>query len=364
MSKAEKEMVSVIIPVYKTEEYLEECIESVLRQDYPELEILLVDDGSPDTCPVICDRYGEEYTNIRVIHKENQGVGAARNKGAQLCRGTYVMFLDSDDMLDEADAVSTLVKCAGEKQADIVVGGFRRLGDEGVSEVNPPRLFGGDCTNTVDFRFKGFFMYGHLAYMWGKLYRKEFLEKHCLKSGDAPFMQDKLYNMECCAYRPVYEFLDKSVVLYRMNEQSVTFKYKKDLPRLWQGIVREFQGFLRERQIEEDYGDLTAFHIFFGSFFLVKQELQEKNQGLRGAVQKLKEYGACSAVQKAMGALAGGEYVRSIKPLSWRIVIRAAAVLFRIRAYWLYAAGIGLLRRLQVDRSITRRRYKKQRKNT
>ena len=97
----EEIVVSVIIPVYKVEQYLGECVESVLKQDYPFLDIILVDDGSPDACPKLCDTYAEKYPQyIRVLHKENGGLGAARNAGAEIARGSFLMFLDSDDKLD------------------------------------------------------------------------------------------------------------------------------------------------------------------------------------------------------------------------------------------------------------------------
>lgn len=157
----------MIIPVYKTEKYLSECIESVLEQDYPYLDIILVDDGSPDGCPKICDWYAAERGNVRVIHKKNEGLGKARNTGTDHAYGQYLMFLDSDDKLDGTRAVSSLVACAERNRADIVVGGFRRFHDNWVSEVNIHHLMDGDYTQTVDFRFRGFFQYGHLAYDWG-----------------------------------------------------------------------------------------------------------------------------------------------------------------------------------------------------
>lgn len=354
-------MVSVIIPVYKTEEFLEECIDSVLQQDYPNLEIILVDDASPDGCPKICDRYAQLHEKVHVIHKKNEGVGIARNAGMDAAKGNYLMFLDSDDKLDGKSAVRVLADRAEQTKADIIAGGFRRLNESGVSEENLPRLHAGEYSRTVDFRFKGFFMYGHLAYTWGKLYRKEFLTAHDLRSGNSRFMQDKLFNMECCVYEPTYEFVDQSVVLYRINESSVTFKYKKDLMLLWRGIAEGFQTFLKSRKIEKDYTDLIAFHLFFGSFFLVKQELQTKGQGLKGAVRLLKEYGASPIVKQSMRALAKGAYVKQTDAAAWNLVIRAASLVFCVHAYRLYAAGIALLRTLEVDRRITKNRYKKQR---
>lgn len=93
------ELISVIIPVYKAEAYVSTCINSVLTQSYPQLEILLVDDGSPDGCPAICDSYGKKDGRVRVIHKPNGGASSARNAGLEAAKGRYITFVDSDDMV-------------------------------------------------------------------------------------------------------------------------------------------------------------------------------------------------------------------------------------------------------------------------
>ena len=93
-------VISVIIPVYKVEAYLERCLRSVLAQSHSELEIILVDDGSPDECPALCDQWTQRDSRIRVIHKENGGLSSARNAGLAVCRGEYISFVDSDDWIE------------------------------------------------------------------------------------------------------------------------------------------------------------------------------------------------------------------------------------------------------------------------
>ena len=93
--------VSVIIPVYKVEKYLEKCIDSVINQSYSNLEIILVDDGSPDNCGKICDKYAKKDNRIRVIHKTNGGLSDARNNGIKIATGNYIAFIDSDDYVTE-----------------------------------------------------------------------------------------------------------------------------------------------------------------------------------------------------------------------------------------------------------------------
>lgn len=355
----ERPTVSIIIPAYKTEQYLDECMDSVFKQDYPCLEIILVDDGSPDSCPVLCDQYAEQYENVRVIHQSNCGLGLSRNAGMAASSGEYIFFLDSDDCLDGNGAISRLVKCAEEKGADIVVAGFRRFNASMVSGVNTHHLHDGDYTRTVDFRFKGFYMYGHLSYNWGKLYSRSFLEEHDLKCRAYPFTQDKAHNMACCAYEPVYAFVEGSVYLYRVNESSVTFRYKENLMPVWISIAKDFQEFLQERNIKRNYGDFLALHIIFGCFFLVKQELQFKKHGILESVKVLKKYGEDPFVKKELLKLAKGKYLNEIREFSWKVLLRTASILLVIHFYWLFVMGIAILRKLRIDEGITKSRYRK-----
>ncbi|HZJ78543.1 MAG TPA: glycosyltransferase [Clostridia bacterium] len=110
--------VSVIVPVYKAEEYLPRCIESILAQTLKDIEILIVDDGSPDDCPKICDKYEKRDKRIRVIHKQNGGSSDARNTGILVAKGEYIAFIDSDDAIHEK-MLETLYKKAKETDADL-----------------------------------------------------------------------------------------------------------------------------------------------------------------------------------------------------------------------------------------------------
>jgi glycosyltransferase involved in cell wall biosynthesis len=97
-----KHLISIVVPVYKVEKYLNRCIESILSQTYKNHELILVDDGSPDNCPSICDHYASKYENVIVIHKENSGVSSARNSGIEIAKGKYITFIDSDDYVHES----------------------------------------------------------------------------------------------------------------------------------------------------------------------------------------------------------------------------------------------------------------------
>ena len=129
---------SVIVTIYKVEAYLQKCIQSILDQTYRDMEIILVDDGSPDRCPQICDEYGRRDPRIRVVHQENQGSVSARWNGFRLSKGEYVSIVDGDDWLDP-EMYEQMIREATEQQADVVVTGYR-VDSDGNSERKGNRI--------------------------------------------------------------------------------------------------------------------------------------------------------------------------------------------------------------------------------
>lgn len=165
--------VSVIIPVYQVETYLERAVDSVLAQTLPEKEIILVDDGSFDASPLICDRYAQEYPGlVRVIHKENEGLGLTRNAGVRAARGEYVAFLDSDDSV-EPEMYEELYQKAKQEDFDIVMCDVKILYvDEGRTSVIS--TYTSENVDLADYIANG----NNITYSVNKLYRREIWEKH------------------------------------------------------------------------------------------------------------------------------------------------------------------------------------------
>ena len=120
-------IISVIVPVYNVEEYLERCVDSILRQTYTNLEVILVDDGSTDNCPQICEQYASFDKRVRVIHQSNGGLFAARNAGIDAAKGEYLSFIDSDDFISE-DMYTSLYGNLKKYDADIAACGMERIG--------------------------------------------------------------------------------------------------------------------------------------------------------------------------------------------------------------------------------------------
>lgn len=121
------EKISVIVPIYKVETYLPKCLDSILRQTYQNLEIVLVDDGSPDNCGAICDEYARRDSRVKVIHQQNKGVSSARNAGLNIATGDWIAWVDPDDWIEE-DMLQYLLEGALNYQADIAICGMRKIG--------------------------------------------------------------------------------------------------------------------------------------------------------------------------------------------------------------------------------------------
>lgn len=117
-----KGVISVVVPIFNVEKYLDRCIHSIVNQSYQNLEIILVDDGSPDRCPEMCDQWARKDSRIKVVHKENGGLGLARNTGIENATGEYICFFDSDDYI-ALDTLEKTYRLANDEQADIVVFG-------------------------------------------------------------------------------------------------------------------------------------------------------------------------------------------------------------------------------------------------
>lgn len=170
----EKDLISVIVPVYKVEKYLEKCIESVLKQTYTNLQIILVDDGSPDNCGKICDEYAKKDSRIEVIHKANGGLSDARNVGISKAKGRYIGFVDSDDYIKE-DMYEILLNLIKKYDADVSICNLYDVidGNECIrNKENGIREY-----SRLDILKKVLLDKNIQSYAWNKLYEKELFDE-------------------------------------------------------------------------------------------------------------------------------------------------------------------------------------------
>ena len=169
-----EELISIIVPIYRVEKYLNRCIDSILSQSYRNLEIILVDDGSPDNCSIICEEYAKKDKRIKVIHKKNGGLSEARNYGIEASTGDYIMFVDSDDYISK-DMCKTLLINALENNADIVVCNFKEVYTDKVEKINKQCIKGNlEVISNIEVLYKYLLKTTiDMVVVWNKLYKRK-----------------------------------------------------------------------------------------------------------------------------------------------------------------------------------------------
>ncbi|RHQ63403.1 glycosyltransferase [Blautia sp. AF25-12LB] len=167
------EKISVIVPIYKVENELERCLQSILKQTYAHLEIILVDDESPDKCPEICDYYAKQDTRVIVIHKENGGLSDARNAGLKVATGDYVLYVDSDDYI-ELNACEKLIQYATD-DVDFIVGACREVHKKSVKYQKHTNITVGKLYTAKDFAIESIKKGEWFAPAWLNMYKRQFL---------------------------------------------------------------------------------------------------------------------------------------------------------------------------------------------
>ncbi len=224
---------SVIVPIFRVEQYLNRCMESIVNQTYRNLEIIMVDDGSPDSCPALCEEWKRRDSRIQVIHKENGGLALARNSGLEIASGDYVSFVDSDDYL--VTDLFSLAACELEKsKADICWFGHCMVDRDG-KKRNAPMDYP-DRVTEKDIRFEllprtcgtGFTHAGSsysLVPAWSGIYRRAFLDENNLRFQKI-VSEDKLFNMQAFYHVKSVSFLAKPLYMYCENASSLTKVYR------------------------------------------------------------------------------------------------------------------------------------------
>lgn len=212
-------LISVIIPVYKAEKYLRECVDSVIDQTYSNLEIILVDDGSPDGCPSICDEYAVIDRRCKVIHKENGGVCTARNAGLDASSGEYVAFLDADDTLLN-DSLEKLYSAIEDNDADISIGWKTNVTEEGKNLGCPYRIEKALWKGTEGIENS---LKDHPACyaVWGKLYNRNAIMDIRFEEG-RKVHEDSFFFFQCLLNQPKVVLCDFIVLNYRLSVNSAS----------------------------------------------------------------------------------------------------------------------------------------------
>ena len=210
-------LVSVIIPVYRVEKYIDACMESVLGQSYKNLEIILIDDGSPDRCGELCDVYAARDARVTVLHKENAGISAARNDGIQTASGEYVVFVDSDDIIAR-NMIEKMLESRSDDPYALVAVGAKRF-----SEEERPSLAQDGVPAPKQLGFKELFSLRNGFYCWGILYSARLLRDYRLRFDPAlDNLEDAAFNVVCFSLATELRFLDYPAYGYRKTPFSIT----------------------------------------------------------------------------------------------------------------------------------------------
>lgn len=229
------ELISVIVPIYRVEKYLHRCINSIINQTYKNLEIILVDDGSPDNSGSICDEYAKRDKRIKVIHKKNDGLGSARNSGLDCASGIYVTFVDGDDYIGVGH-IETMYRCIQVSNADTCIGGYTKAYiDREVKHQNVcvGKLFKGNVKEQILPRMCGADIFGN-DYIEMSVCMVLFSNK-IIQENHLRFVSEREYVSEDLVFDFEYYPLSKSVYIsdnvdyyYCDNEESLTTKYRSD----------------------------------------------------------------------------------------------------------------------------------------
>ncbi len=235
-------MVSVIIPVYNAAPYLMGCLNSVVGQSQPDLQILLIDDGSTDASPEICKAFAEKDTRIQFVSQSNSGVSTARNRGLSLAVGEYLLFVDADDELPET-AVSMLLKAAG-PDIDLVIGSHEEFRGKIRRKIHrEERIFSQSQWKEA---FPGFD--AMLSTLWGKLYRRQVILEHSLSFDPAlPYCEDHVFNLRFCREIRAAAVITPVTYRYRLGGIASSLRYYPNMDQYNLALLREYQVFFDGR---------------------------------------------------------------------------------------------------------------------
>lgn len=288
--------VSVIVPVYKVEKYLARCIESLVCQTLSDIEIILVDDGSPDNCPMLCDQWAEKDERIRVIHKENAGLGFARNTGLDAAKGEYIGFVDSDDYVEQ-DMYEKLYDAAVKYNAEFALTGFKCIGgimvskEDSVTIINnfeKEKFFEGKegidelILNIVGARpeDKEDSKYGFSSVK--NIYKAKVIKENNVRfeSERRVMSEDVFFVLEYLKHTNNAVGIEGAHYCYCRNDDSLSKSYRSDRFEKSIYLIKAIREYLDERIPEETYSLYTdrIFQAYARANLMQEIQFQKKNK--------------------------------------------------------------------------------------
>lgn len=215
---------SIIVPVYNVEPYLHQCVNSVISQSYQNYELILVDDGSPDDCPKLCDEFALNYQNVRVIHKKNGGLADARNAGLRDAEGQYILFLDSDDFWGDNNCLKKIRSRLLERESDILIFGIKKFFPKEKKYINQPQNICDEVllSHAQDTKY----LMQHnifVACACDKVIRKELIKSYNLSFVKGQLSEDIEWCSRLLLTNPRVDIIGEYFYVYRQqNQNSIT----------------------------------------------------------------------------------------------------------------------------------------------
>ena len=267
---------SIIVPIYNVENYLRKCLDSILNQDLNEIEVILVDDASPDNCPQICEEYEKKDSRIKVIHKKNEGLGLARNTGLEVATGEYVYFIDSDDYL-VANCLKKMYLCAVSGNCDAVFGGVIFENENGITKKIENQylnkvFFQPDINNIILKDMLGSSSHaktdrGLGMSVWQGIYKLELIKKNkILFYSEREYLsEDILFQISFLTKSKKICWIDDYSYVHLMNNNySLTNKYNEKRFSLAKVLLEKIEQDLKVLNLDDSFLN-RARRTFFGN---------------------------------------------------------------------------------------------------
>lgn len=322
-----KPLVSIIVPVYNVEKYLEKCVNSLIDQTYQNLEIILVDDGSKDSSGILCDRFANQDKRIKVIHKPNEGLSSARKAGIDALTGEYVMIVDGDDWIDEDTVSSCVQKIVEYPNVQCVLFSYIKEYQRNsipIHVLDKTEHFGKRLVVEKIYRR----LFGLFSEELNHPERMNNIESCCMKLYEASIIrkgkffdtkevgssEDALFNIYALFDLEEAYYIDKNFYHYRKVAESITNSYRPQLVEQWGKLFDIIENIIVEKKLGKDYMLALNNRIALSICGIGMNELSNPNEKMFGHIRNIRKY------------INSPRYIRAVRqlelrrmPITWKV---------------------------------------------
>lgn len=316
-------MISIIVPIYKVEKYIRECVDSIIAQSYSDIEIVLVNDGSPDNCPAICDEYAIADSRVKVVHKENGGLMSARQAGLRASTGEYIGFVDGDDSI-EPDMYERFANAIERYKPDIALCEFyydypNKLEKSNQNLIKPyftKTEIEAEIYPTMLFK-NTYYQFGINPCCWSKVFKRELLEKVLYNvTPKVKIGEDAAFSYPCLLEANSLAYIDKCLYHYRINQESMTKKYDKN----FDDIILIPYNILKEAfsRYNYDFSSQINYYLLYLVNGVIRNEASAENK--KSVKEKLATFKKFTSNEDVVDAAKSVDY--SLLPFHTKLVAK------------------------------------------